>query len=260
MNKSTPQQVTSLLRKVEDVVIELDNAIDTQHIDHSALEKLKNKFDKAKDLIDDSILKDDSRLYVCHEADALFLWISNDKEASKNSVAKAVKIKGDTQLLSKSGRGLAVAMKTTKKDSTSQSMTPVNGWLKFFNVTTLALVICLLPVALLILLSLFLQPTTEIYPLVVAAVAWTLLILSVAYLVSATNRLKRAKSLAITLYGLLTLLCIVILFAANMYGNYDGLPGLQIFITLLFIFLIACGTATVLYYQSSEKVREIFIN
>ncbi len=257
MNKTTAQQTTKLLREIEDVIIDLDAAINAGYIEYADLEKLKHRFEQADESLRDGIDVKDSRLYVCDEAAALLVWISGEKQAASDKIADAVGKKGDTHLTSQAGRGMAAGIKNNSNEKASRNENPVSGWLGFFTVMIAIIMLGIFLISLAGTFALFFPPV-DLGGFAVVAISWTLTAFSISYLTLAPRRSKRARPLAILLFGSLTAICIAILIAALMYGDYQDIPGFRVFVVLFLLFFIAWGVAATAYYQFSSRVRQVF--
>ena len=91
-----------------------------------------------------------------------------------------------------------------------------------------------------------------------AFLSWSAIGIMLAYLVLAPRCSRYARPLAVIIFGLLTIVTFILLLSTFIYG-YEDSPGFELFVKSFLLFLIACGTATSIYYLVSEKVRRIFI-
>ena len=187
---------------------------------------------------------------------ALLHWIEGDKASALTFIKSSVKIKGDRLLLSESARGLAIQV-PLKKQSSDISENPTGGWLGFFYATVM---LAMLLVGLLALGATFAVFYTPFDPsaLFAAFLSWSAIGIMMAYLVLAPRCSRYARPLAVIIFGLLTIVTFILLLSTFIYG-YEDSPGFELFVKSFLLFLIACGTATSIYYLVSEKVRRIFI-
>ena len=258
MDAPTTQHTTKLLREIEDIVLDLDRAIATEHMSHQDLEEITRRFAAADALLEGAIDKSDSRRYIRDEAVALLAWINGDKKAATVGIAVAISNKGDTHLVSQAGRGLAATI-TTKPSpkTTARPESPVSSWLGFFYATVTLAMVGLVLMTLGATVALFFAPVS-IATGVATTILWLLSGLAIAYLVLTPRQSRHAPVVAILFFGSLTLLCIILLLGVVIYGDYDDTPGFGAFVQLTLLCLIACGAATTAYYQFSQKVRRVF--
>lgn len=257
MEKTPTQLTTKQLREIEDIVIALDEAIDKKEIDHSDLEKLERRFEKASKSLEDNIGPRDSRRYIRDEAESLLLWIKGDKKASTEKIIDAVNKKGDKHLASQAGRGIELSVKKIDTKAVDQSAGKINGWLGFFQIPILILTIFLLPVSIVGLISLFFPPI-EFGAIITYFICWTITALSISYLALAPQRSNRARTLATMLYASLTVICIVLLILTFTNSGSSSIEELNILARIVLLFFIVCGAATTAYYHFSEKSRQVF--
>lgn len=260
MNTLHVTHITTALRSIEDVVLELDRAIDVNEIHPKEFDALRNRYDHALDLLIDTMSRsNDSRYYIVDEAAGLFAWIKGEKDVAKRKISDAVVRKGDALLTSQAGRGLAHSAGTpemSRGDDTRDS--PFRGWLGFFYVTVVLVMAPALLIAVAGTVSVATLPatdqTSEAYLLLVLFYVYAGL--SVFYILSTPRRSRYAPPAAILLFSLLTVGCMYLLVGPSLSGADAEVPALYYGIVF---FLITCGISTVVYYSISAKVRRIFI-
>lgn len=260
MKELASPRTTEFIRKIEDIVLELDHAISSGTIESEEFDRLKRQFRKAAALLEQDAQHEDSRFYIIDEAAGLLYWISGQKQAAKESIRDAVARKKDTQLTSQAARGLAASLKVSKSHEdefeNDTRGSPVRGWLGFFYLTVMLVTLCFGLLAVASTLGIFTSTagTEQVFG---SVISWVLFALPMSYLVLALRRSRWSRTVAIALFTLLTTGCAVIFAAIAAFGGPSGDSGASAFLAFL-AFLIFCGTATTAYYIRSSRVRSVF--
>lgn len=256
MERLSARKLTLTLREVEDIVLELDDAISKNSISNPAFDKLKSQFDRLANELGAEDYATDNRLYIVSEAKALFSWISGDKDRAVELAEIAASTKGDKHLFSRAAKGLVAGRNIKTLPTTDSDDHPTGGWLGFFYLTVTLVFICfLLPAIAYTVGALYGSGINNSWA--VAIIWWLVCLLPFSYLILAVRRSKLARPIAIALFGLLTLSCIFILFYGLTYGEYVHSAGSAVAVGI-FLFLIGCGAGTTIYYLRSARVRSIF--
>jgi len=257
MEKLHVTHITKVLRDIEDVVLELDAAIDSNEISPVAFENLQGRYTQALDVLaDDMNHSKDSRYYIIDEAAGLFAWIKSEKEIAMSKISDAILKKGDKLLASQAGRGLALSLNVAGKSGARVHVeSPHSGWLGFFYVTITLVMAPAMLVAVGGTISAAFSPSVNFTAsaLLVLALFYAYAILSTFYIITAPRRLRRSVPAAIVLFALLSAGCAYLLIGPKLSGS--EMPGIY-YISIAF--LIACGVSTVIYYSVSKKVRRVF--
>lgn len=239
-----------LLRDVEDIALELDGAIESGEIDPAHYSKLKSRFSALSNPIGDVPLEVDSRFFIFDEALALFLWIDKDKEGAMGKIADSVAKKGDKQLASKAGRGLAASLPGKTSTTVTARPGPLSSWLGLFFMTTLFILACSLLAALAMTFTIALEPTLQGFLTLIFFYVCTSL--AAMYVVYVSKASRHAIKTAIMLYTLLSVTFAGIGVSMSISGSSTAELGFV-------IFLVLCGILTTLYYARSKRVKRAFV-
>lgn len=254
LHKNT--QTTKLLREIEDIVLDLDKAIESNEIDHKSNALFKQRYRNAVSSLPDYATQNDSRFYVIDEATALFAWIDKEKDFTRTKIQEAVAKKGDALLISASGRKLAATYKPSQKSNHDKSKGDfATGWLGFFYLVIAIVVVFSLPITLIVAMTMLLTPPQNAEGFVGLVLFGAYACLGIAYIIFAQRRSKRAIPVAVVLFSLLTLSCIFLIILSTVQGDDVEAAGV---VYVFFSFLILCGLATTGYYVLSSHARRVF--